>query len=53
MQFTSFTYQGKTGLGIAEGGSIRGVLQGEGGVPVALDQIIGSGASGLAEVGPS
>jgi 2-keto-4-pentenoate hydratase/2-oxohepta-3-ene-1,7-dioic acid hydratase in catechol pathway len=51
MQFTSFTYQGKTGLGIADGSSIRGVLQGETDLPVALDQIIAGGSAALAEAG--
>ena len=50
MQFTSFTHQGKAGIGITEKESLRGMLQGESDVPVSLDQIIGGGPSALKDV---
>ena len=50
MQFTSFTHQGKAGIGVTEGGTLRGMLQGESDVPVALDQIIGGGLPALRDV---
>ena len=50
MQFTSFTYQGKAGLGIADGSTVQGMLQGESDVPVSLDQIIAGGLPALNDV---
>ncbi|MGI4746589.1 MAG: fumarylacetoacetate hydrolase family protein [Janthinobacterium lividum] len=49
MQFTSFIHQGKTGLGIAEGNVIRGVLEGEG-HPVTLDTLIAGGTEALTDI---
>ena len=50
MQFTSFTHEGKAGIGLAEGGTVRGMLQGEADVPVSLDQIIAGGLPALRDV---
>ncbi len=50
MQFTSFTYQGKAGIGVTEGGTLRGMLQGESDVPVTLDQLIAGGLPALRDV---
>lgn len=50
MQFTSFSYRGTTGLGIADGGSIRGVLEGDADHPVRLDALLAGGLDALAGV---